>query len=262
MQNKIVQAKSFMTKTNIGSHDFTCNPFIGCTHGCIYCYAKTIERHHSPEEWGHYVDIKEYPNTFIPKGTGNKSLFFCSMTDPYQPIEGKVESVRKILESIALSNLSISILTKSDLVTRDTDLFLQMKDVEIGFSISLSDLDSKIFEPGSSIPSNRIIALKKLHSAGVKTFVFVSPILPYITNSIDIIHQVKDSVDYIMFDSLNLSDEENRKTFFKTINSHYPDLTIKMEEIFIRKNKTYYTELRNLIKKECAIYNIPIHNIF
>lgn len=251
-----------MTKTNIGDHDYTCNPFIGCTHGCVYCYAKTIERHHPVSEWGQYVDIKKYPNLSIPKGTGKKSLFFSSMTDPYQPIENEVKSVRKILENIVESDLSISILTKSELVVRDIDLFTQMKNVEVGFSISLSDVDSKIFEPGSSSPSSRISALKQLHLAGIKTYVFVSPIIPYISNPLEIIRQVKDDIDYMMFDSLNLSNEENRSDFLNIIKKNYPNQFDKFEEIFIHKNRAYYNKLKNDIIKTCHQYNIPIHNIY
>lgn len=262
MSNTRVPADRFMTKTSIGEYDFTCNPYVGCTHGCIYCYAKTIERRHLLETWGTYVDIKEYPNFDIQRGTGNKSLFLSSMTDPYQPIEKSEKTVRKILESIVDSNLSIHILTKSDLCLRDLDLFKQMKNFEIGLSISVLDEAAYRFEPGASHPSKRMEALKTLHDAGIKTHVFIAPILPYISQPLEIIRAVKNDVDYILVDSLNLSDDVNKMQFLETILKQYPHLYDEYRNIFINKDQRYYRVLRSEIIQECKRFNIPIKYIY
>jgi DNA repair photolyase len=259
---KTVKASSFMTKTKLGGNDFTCNPYIGCTHGCVYCYAKTIDRNHSQSSWGEYVDIKEYPNTFIPKGTGSKSLFFSSMTDCYQPIEKVTESTRKILESIQDSVLHITILTKSDLILRDIEVLKKIKYLEVGFSISLSDKDATIFEKGATLPSDRIKALKILKSAGISTHVFISPIIPFICDPIEILDDVKDDVDYVMFDTLNLSNDENRTHFYDIIKHHYPDQLTKIINVMNRTDNLYYKKLKKEIETYCAKNHLLIKYIY
>ncbi len=243
-----IEAKHFMTKTLLGGHDFTCNGYVGCEHGCLYCYASTMPSAASRiEAWGSYVDIREYSNLDIPKNTGMKSLFFSSMTDAYQPLEASVKRTRTILESIYESNLRISILTKSDLVLRDIDLLTKMRSVEVGFSIALKDEDATLFEPRASLPSKRILALKTLKSAGIRTFVFVSPIIPYITDVFSILEAIKDDVDYVMFDSLNLKDLANERRIFSIVEQRYPHLYESYRQIFLSKSNHFYEELRTQI---------------
>lgn len=259
---KSVSAKNFLVKTGLG-HDFSCNPYHGCEHGCIYCYAQTMPGPASRNElWGTYVDVKEYPNYNIPKNTGSKSLFFSSMTDPYQPIEATERKTREVLESIYESQLEISILTKSSLVTRDIDLFKQMKSIRIGFSIALDDEYAKIFEPNASHPSNRIKALKALHASGIKTYVFISPIIPYVTDVFKIIDNVKDNVDYLMFDTLNLKDLENKRRIFQLIDKIKPDRISEYHQIFDIKTSTYYADLKTQIIKYLDQLNIPCHYLY
>ncbi|MBU1144884.1 MAG: radical SAM protein [Firmicutes bacterium] len=263
MKVKTIQAKSFMTKTNIGGSDFTCNPFIGCQHGCIYCYAKyMLNGRDTNEIWGSFVEVKQYLNHNIPKGTGSKNLIFSSATDPYQPIEKNVESVKHILEDIVESDLKVSILTKSGLIVRDIDLLSKMKNVEVGFSIALNDELAKQIEPGASLPSVRIEALKALKERGIKTYVFIAPIIPILTNVFQIIDSTKDFVDYYMFDSLNLKHPDNQKNIFQFINQYFPDLLKDYQDIFIHRNSPYYNSLRDGIIDYVNKNNIQIRYIY
>jgi len=241
---KSIEAKNFLVKTGLG-HDFACNPYNGCEHGCVYCYAQTMPGPQNRNEvWGTYVDIKEFPNYNIPKNTGSKSLFFSSMTDPYQPIEAQTRKTREVLESIYESNLDVSILTKSSLVTRDIDLFKQMKSIKIGFSISMNDEYAKIFEPKAAQPSERINALKTLHQAGITTYVFISPIIPFVTDVFNIIDLVKDDIDYLMFDTLNLKDPANKRRMYHLIESILPNRLDEYQKIFDSKSSRYYDDLK------------------
>ncbi len=237
-----------MTPTRIGSHDLTCNPYIGCAHACLYCYAKTLgDQPPRPEPWGTYVEIKSYPNFDIPRNTGRKSIFFSSATDCYQPVEAKERLTRSIFDAIKESELTVSILTKSALVVRDLDLFVQMRSLEIGFSISFLDEAAKIIEPGASRPSERIAALKQLKAAGISTYVFVAPIFPYISEPLAIIDQVAPYVDYMLFDGLNLKNPENKLSVFRYILRHHPERMAEYKAIFEAGNATYYNELREQI---------------
>lgn len=105
----------------------------------------------------------------------------ASVTDPYLPLERKYELTRKIIEKLIPLKPFLGILTKSDLILRDLDLIKQFKTSEIVFSFSILDEDiRRDVEPGASPIKNRINALKEVHEAGIKTYVFISPILPYL----------------------------------------------------------------------------------
>jgi DNA repair photolyase len=245
---KKVNAKHFMTPTKLGDYDFTCNPYVGCENGCLYCYAATMPDALNREvPWGSYVDVRSYPNFNIPKNTGRKSLFFSSMTDCYQPIESNIRLTRKILEEIYESQLEISILTKSHLVTRDIDLFQNMQNLKVGFSISLLDSDATIFEPHASKPSQRMEALKTLKHSGIYTYVFISPIIPFITDVFSILDSVRDYVDEVMFDTLNLKDTSNKQKMFQVIDSKYPHIKMAFHDVFESYHNHYYSDLKEEI---------------
>lgn len=244
----VVPAKHFMTKTGLGA-DFVCNPYLGCTHGCLYCYARFMGMYDpASAPWGTYVKIREFPNYDIPKNTGSKSLMFSSVTDPYQPIEETAKRTRMVLENTYESQLRFRFLTKSALIVRDLDLFRQMHDVEVGFSIALDDEAAKVVEPGASLPSERIEALHTLHDAGIRTWVFIAPILPYVTDVFAILEKVKQHADYILVDWLNLRAPDNRANIFQYIYRHHPELLAKYKQIYENNDHSYFDRLADDIR--------------
>ena len=114
-----------------------------------------------------------------------------SICDAYQPVEKDLKLTRKILENLD-KNVKLSILTKSDLVLRDIDIFKQFKDIEIGLTInSFIGKTKKLFEPSSIENNDRIKALEKLSEQGIKTYAFISPIIPGLINLQDIVNKTK-----------------------------------------------------------------------
>ncbi|HAQ57239.1 MAG TPA: hypothetical protein DCR44_07600 [Acholeplasmatales bacterium] len=258
-----IEARHFMTPTRIAGYDFTCNPYVGCGHGCIYCYAKPFgDQPERPASWGSYVDIKRYPHFDIPKNTGSKSLFFSSATDSYQPLEGDERLTRAILDAIKESALRISILTKSALVVRDLDILKQMQSVEVGFSMSMCDEAASFFEPGASRPTERIAAIKTLKEAGIATHVFVAPILPGISDPLMIIDACAPYVDYMMFDTLNLKNPENKLAVFRHVLARRPDLLPLYKDIFEKGDKTWYHDLRSQIIDHARQRGVTIRYIY
>lgn len=242
-----VPAKHFMVKSGLG--DFACNPYVGCTHGCLYCYARFMgDPDGRPEPWGTYADVKDYPDYDIPRNTGEKSLIFSSVTDAWQPLEKTVRRTREILENVYESNLRFSLLTKSALLLRDLDLLRKMKHVEAGFSIALDDETAAVVEPGSSLPSERLAALRVLKAEGIRTFVFIAPILPWVTDVFGLLEEIGDSADFVMFDRLNLKHPENRANIFRYILNRRPSLLPGYREIFEEGNSAYYDDLADQIR--------------
>lgn len=179
MKVSIREAKSIITKSNIPSIDYVINPYIGCQHGCIYCYAEFMIRFtdHKGDKWGEFLDVKSFDlNKIEPKKYNGKTILLSSVTDPYIPLEIKYQNTRKILERLVGTSAEVSILTKSKLVVRDIDLFKKFKNIEVGISITTLNEDfARKIERAASKPSERLEAIKAISEAGLKTYTFISP---------------------------------------------------------------------------------------
>lgn len=143
MKIKEIKTKSIIVKSNLPDGDFVINPYIGCMHGCKYCYARFMKRFTGhTEQWGSFVDIKINAPDLIPEGINKyreKSIIISSVTDPYQPIEREYKITRKILKRLIPLQPHLDLITKSDLVVRDIDLFKQFKDCMVTLSFSVTD---------------------------------------------------------------------------------------------------------------------------
>lgn len=203
------RAKSIITRSNLPDADYVINPYVGCMHSCLYCYARFMKRFTGhTEPWGKFVDVKVNAPDLVPAKTlkyRKKSIFLSSVTDPYNPLEKKYQLTRKILEKLIPLQPDLGIQTKSDLVLRDIDLLGQFKNCEVGLTITtLDDNLRKEIEPFASAVQNRIKALRELKEAGIKTYVFIGPILPFFTEWKKIVYSTKESVDLYMFENLNI----------------------------------------------------------
>ncbi len=189
---KEIRAKGILTRCGIPGIDFVVNPYIGCRFGCKYCYASFMGRFVGKKigDWGEYVYpkinapellAKEIKTKLPNKGRG-KEIFFSSVTDPYQGLEAKYQLTRKCLEILADWGFegTLSILTKSNLVTRDIDVLKRFKQAIVGLTVtSADDGISRYFETYAPPVSERFEALRKLNQAGIKTYAFIGPLLPH-----------------------------------------------------------------------------------
>jgi DNA repair photolyase len=252
MKVNLVDAKSIITKSKIPSVDYVINPYVGCQHRCHYCYAVFMTRFtgHTGEKWGDFLDVKDYDWSKIkPEKYDGKILLLSSVTDPYLPLEQKYGKTRKILESLLGTEGEIWILTKSKLLTRDIDLFKQFKNIQVGVSLNTLDTDfARALEPGASKPLDRLAALKKVHEAGVPTFVFISPIFPHITDFQAIITHAKSFTDTFRFENLNYR-PHNITPILDLIRSQYPDLIDFYQNM--RKDRSYWDSLEPEIRDYC-----------
>ena len=205
-----VMAKSVLTKSKLPASDYCINPFVGCGHGCKYCYATFIGRWKGhEEEWGTYVDVKVNSAGVLAgelaKEPKKGLVLLGSMTDAYQPLEKRFGLTRELLRLLAASDFPISILTKSDLVLRDLDILRQARTCEVGFSISyLDDHYRRALEPCASSIERRLAALEKCHAAGLVTYAFVGPIFPGVTDLSAILDRVRPHVSFLMAEALNI----------------------------------------------------------
>lgn len=202
---KEVRAKSILNKSKV--FDYCLNPYIGCQINCAYCYARLFMRRYSghKEPWGHFVDVKVNAPELLKKQVQKAkkgTVWISSVCDPYQPLEAKYQLTRQCLKELADRQFPVNIQTKSKLVLRDLDLFLEFEEIEVGFTITTDDQEvAKLFESRASPVKERIMTLEKIHGMGIKTFAFIGPLLP--GNPEKLIESLDGIADEVLIDRMN-----------------------------------------------------------
>ena len=256
-----VLARNLLAKSGIPSVDIVSNPYIGCPHKCVYCYAEFMKRFtgHLGETWGDFVDVKFCDSKITPRRAFGKTVMISSVTDPYNQFEKRYKKTRKLLEELLEAGANVEIITKSDLVLRDLDLLKKFisrdgkkSSVGVTFSFSTSD-DSvaKLAEERSPAPSKRISALKLLKKEGIPAFAFISPILPEITDVDRLVKLLKNITDEIWFDSLNIHNPIVFRKVMNFIKEHFPNLVPLYREIYAEGMSGYWEDKRSEIEKIC-----------
>jgi DNA repair photolyase len=178
---------TLLNKTSgfMASYDYSLNPYSGCAFGCTYCYAAFFARDNvQREQWGYWVNVKENALALLKKirhkPIKGKTVYMSSVTDPYQPIERKLELTRSILkELLDYHQPRLVIQTRSPLVTRDIDLMSRFDAIQVNMTITTdSEKVRKVFEP--LCPSNkiRLQAIKEIHEANIEACITITPLLP------------------------------------------------------------------------------------
>ena len=197
------RAHSILSESRVFT--YTINPYVGCQHGCAYCYARFMKRftgHREP--WGQFVDVKINAPDLLRKEISGKPpgrTWVSGVCDPYQPLERKYELTRQCLEILIRNDWPLTIQTKSPAVLRDTDLFKRSDKIEIGLSLASADDDiRRLFEPDAPPIGERIKALGQLHLAGIRTYAMIAPMLP---GAEDLAARLAGKVDYALIDRMN-----------------------------------------------------------
>ena len=132
-----VETKNIMTKSTLPVGGYSVNPYVGCTHGCKYCYASFMKRFTGhTEPWGTFLDVKHWPAIKNPQKYKGQRVVIGSVTDGYLPQEAQFQNTRKLLEQLRGSEAEILICTKSDLVIRDIELLKELGKVTVSWSIN------------------------------------------------------------------------------------------------------------------------------
>ena len=252
-----IEAKGVITKTDIPVCDYAVNPYVGCTHGCKYCYASFMKRFTGhPEEWGTFLDVKYWPEIKNPEKYAGKELFFGTVTDPYNPQEETFGRTRVLLEQLQGSGVKLSIQTKSDLVLRDLDLIKTFPDARVGFSINTLDESFREDMDKAVSIERRLQAMKRLHDEGIRTTCFISPIFPGITDVRAIIERVKDQCNLIWLENLNLRGGY-KGIILDYIYEKHPELTSLYEDIYSKGRRNYWETLDKDLRAYAESAGLP-----
>ena len=259
---KEIKVNDYLTKSKLPASDYVINPYVGCPHGCKYCYASFMKRFtgHN-EEWGDFLDIKICDKKINLEKIKNKDVFLSSVTDCYNPFEEKYKVTRKILEQLVDADCFLGIATKSNLILRDVDLLKKMKHVRVSMSINTLNENFRADMDNASSIKERLVTLEKLHKQGIYTILFMSPIFPYITEWQEIIEKSKNYVDEYWFENLNLRGAY-KFYIMNYIKNKYAKYYKYYCDIYLNGNNSYWESLSKEIDNYCQRNNIKYVNYF
>lgn len=263
MKLTTVPVKTYLTKSKIPGAGYVINPYVGCPHQCLYCYAEYMRKFTAhTEPWGEFLDVKLCEHPLHPSQLFHQHVMLSSVTDAYNPFEKKYEITHRILQQLVECQAYVSVLTKSALVTRDTDLFKQLPGCEVAFSFSTVDETVRqLVEPGASSVQERLDALKTVHKAGLPTAVMAAPLLPGISDFKAIVRAAAPYTRTFRFDSLNMRSTFQHK-LMDFIDVHYPHLLPLYNEIYLQGKRTYWHELEQEILAFCKEQGVEAEIFF
>jgi DNA repair photolyase len=175
-------------------YEMSLNPYRGCEHGCVYCYARPYHEYlgfSAGLDFETKILVKERAPELLRKRLNSprwtpRTVALCGVTDPYQPIERHLQITRGCIAALAEYRNPVSIVTKNHLVTRDIDHLSSLARVKaalvmVSFSTLNADL-ARILEPRTSVPHRRLEAIGALAASGIPVGVFVAPVIPGLTD--------------------------------------------------------------------------------
>jgi len=188
--------KTIITRNDSPDVGFECsvNPYRGCEHGCIYCYARTTPEYLGFSAGSDFesrimvkMDAPELLSAELSSPRWKPQVIVMSgVTDPYQPVERRLQITRHCLEVLVRFRNPVAIVTKNRLVTRDIDLFAELASRGgAAVNISVTSLDpnlQRVLEPRTSPPQARREAISQLRAAGIPVGVMVAPVIPGLTD--------------------------------------------------------------------------------
>lgn len=252
-----ITCKSAISHSNLPGLDYSLNPYFGCEHGCIYCYSPSVFYDDKvAKDWGRFVkakinivEILSNQLKRLPKGT----VGISTVTDPYQPLEAKLQLTRKCIELLSTYKFPVSIQTKSPLILRDKDL-IKSERFEVGFTITtLNDDLAKKLQPRAPLPSSLVQIIEEFSNEGINTWIFLGPIIPKINddedNLLQIIDLAKKTKSEIIYDKLNLRPWilDSMASF---LDKERPGLRDSLPSL-TAKNSDYWHELKVKLKNAC-----------
>ena len=243
-----IEAKSVLNRVHGMPFDWSINPYRGCYHRCVFCYARRthefLERD-GVDEWGSVISVKINAPQVLrgelasPAWRG-EHVAIGTATDPYQPLEGRYRVTRRILEELARARTPAHLITRSPLVIRDIDVLRELSAAAgISVCVSLPTLDAALarkIEPTVAPPAQRLRAVERLARAGIRTGVAVAPVLPGITDGEAQLREVYAAAaaagaSFAWHSLLNLG-EVARDSYFAFLGTEHPELTAQYERLY------------------------------
>ena len=264
----IKNCKTALSKSKLPGLDYAINPYLGCEHGCLYCYSPSVlglkEAH---RRWGSFVEAKVNIPEVLAKEVRRKPkgiVGVSTVTDPYQPLEERYKLTRRCLMVLNETGFKASIQTKSDLVTRDIDVILSG-----GFEvcITITTLNKELaqaLEPKAPPPSRRVEALDKLASQGIETWIFFGPIIPGLNDDEENVRRIlevaRETRSKLYYDKLNVrGDIPDRIAALRFLS---PDKDVGSLLKNLKPSSTFWLKLSRFIEEEALSLGVHAEPAF
>lgn len=260
------------------SFEYVMNIYRGCNHGCIYCYARS----NYYEKTGNFDCIRAKKDALrivrddLRRKVNKGVILTGGMSDPYNPEEKEHKLTRNALELINAYEFGICIITKSDLVTRDTTILLDIAEkapASVNFSITCSDDETcKKIEPYVSTTTERFKAIEHLAKNGLITGVLMDPMIPYITDTEENVREMVKKAKgygakYMYISTLVTMADVQRDYFHEKAEEHFPGISEKYKQRYKQyyrcrsmKSKKLWDTFVETCEKEGMNYNMRAAN--
>jgi len=210
---------------------YNLNPYLGrCAHQCIYCYATKFPSFvGSPKPRLKLLDQTEN----MARNTRVKlPVMISDCTDPYQPLEREYEITKRCIRMLAKHNFPLLIVTKSDLVLRDIDVFKKTKTVVSMTVTTLTEEIAKIIEPYAPSPNRRISALEKIAENGIPTVARVDPIIPTINDNEEDFEKLVSILADVGVKQITIATVKPVRGFFSSLRQTWPEVYERLNRIY------------------------------
>lgn len=246
-----IEAKSILNRVRGMPFEWSINPYRGCMHRCVFCYARRthwfLDRD-GVTEWGSTIYVKINAAAVLrreltrPRPSGFE-VCVGTATDPYQPLEGTYRITRAVFAELARARTPVHLITRSPLVVRDIDVLTELA-ARASFSVGISipTLDAKLakeIEPTVAPPAKRLFAVQSLAAKGLRVGVAVAPVLPGLTDDPGTLGRVLRAArdcgaTFAWHNVLNLGDI-TREAYFGFLREEHPRLVALYESLYAGK---------------------------
>lgn len=265
-----IRVKSVLNRVRGMDFRWSINPYRGCSHGCVFCYARRTHwflDHDGVGEWATKVFVKvnapEVLRTELSRQSWKRELVAVgTATDPYQAAEGRYRITRRILQALRDLRTPASIVTRSPMILRDLDVLADLAraaGLTVCVSVATTDKDlARQIEPTVAPPAQRLKVVERLVAAGIRTGVLLAPILPELTDHpASLAAVVRAACDhgahFVGHNVLHLGDV-TRDAFFDFLHQHHPELVYRYARLYSGKYapRTYRQAVSRIVAEQKA----------
>lgn len=250
-----VRVKAALTRSRL--FDYCVNPYAGCTNPCVYCYARFATRYSHPgERWGSFVDVRTNAASVLQRDLARSrpgTVYMSSVCDPRQRSEEHYSVSRQCLALLLEAGYPLFLQTKNVLARRDFDLLEGRTGVQFGVTVTSVDQEvARVFESGASAPESRLRMIDEARSIGLRTFVFLGPLLPGVSDRGNGLRQLMDAVAAVEPNQLFV-DRLNRRA------GMWPDVAAAVSQL----DQSLLTEYKRvLFSSDSALYAEELRDRF
>ena len=190
-----INARHALGKSGMAELDYAFNPYLGCLHGCRYCYAIDMSPSEASSNWGRTVFVRKNIITLLEREARTYKRGIVGMstiTDPYQSVEMKFRIMPRAIEILSKNGFYVTIQTKSPLILKDIEILEKYRNnLDVGLTVTTIDRKvASLLEPYAPDPAKRLNALKKLTQRKIKTWLYLGPIVRGLNDNIEDIKKI------------------------------------------------------------------------